>query len=164
MQPLDRQIRVGHHHGFGDLEHEGEWREPARLERVSNVIDDRLRLELLDREVDAHRQRRLPREPPVQERALTAGFLKDPTADWDDQASLFGEWDEVERRDRPARWVHPTKQRFDTVVGAVIEANDGLVMDHELLQLERPLQLRLKLEALDHSLVHRRLEDAVAAF
>ena len=36
-------------------------------------------------------------------------------------------------------------------------------MDLELVQLERSLQLRLELEPLDHALVHRRLEDAIAA-
>ena len=36
-------------------------------------------------------------------------------------------------------------------------------MDLELVQLDRLLQLGLQLEPLDHALVHRRLEDAVAA-
>ena len=65
--------------------------------------------------------------------------------------------------DQPARRVLPAKQRLDAVVAALIEANDGLVVDLELVQLERPLQLRLQLEPLDDALVHRRLEDAVAA-
>ena len=76
---------------------------------------------------------------------------------------LFGERDEVEGLDRPARRVLPAKQCLDAVVAAIIEANDGLVVDLELVQLERSLQLRLELEPLDHALVHRRLEDAIAA-
>ena len=36
-------------------------------------------------------------------------------------------------------------------------------MDLELVQFERSLQLRLELEPLDDALVHRRLEDAIAA-
>ena len=65
--------------------------------------------------------------------------------------------------DHPARRVLPAKQRLDAVVAALIEADDGLVVDLELVQLERALQLRLQLEPLDHALVHRRLEDAIAA-
>ena len=63
----------------------------------------------------------------------------------------------------PRARVHPAQQRLDAVVGALIEADDRLVVDLELLELERPLELGLELEPLDHALVHRGLEDAVAA-
>ena len=56
VQPRNGEVRVGHHHGLGDLEDERRRWEPARLERFAHVVDDRLRLQLLDREVDAHRR------------------------------------------------------------------------------------------------------------
>ena len=99
----------------------------------------------------------------MQDDALAASLLEHPAADGDDQAGLLGERDEVERRDRPARRVHPAEQRLDAVVGTLVEANDRLVVDLELVQLEGALQLGLELEPLDHALVHRRLEHAIAA-
>ena len=45
----------------------------------------------------------------------------------------------------------------------LLEAHDRLVVQLELAGVDRMLQLRAQLEALDHSFVHRRLEDPVAA-
>ena len=94
---------------------------------------------------------------------LAAGLAENPSADGDDQAGLFREGDEVERWDRSARRVHPAKECLDAVVLALIEANDGLEVDLELVQLQRALQLRLEFETLDYALVHGRLEDAITA-
>src|SRR6266508_4814399 len=136
--------------------------EAALFERLSHVVDDRLRLELLDREVDADRQRWRPWELLVQEGALTAGLLQDPAADGDDLPSLLSERDEVEGRNRAARRVHPPEQRLHAVIGLQVETNDGLIVDLELVQLERALQFRLELEPLDHPLVHRGLKHTIA--
>ena len=95
---------------------------------------------------------------------LAAGLLEDPAADRDDEASLFGEWDEAERRNHPALRVHPAQQRLDAVIGARREVDHRLVVNLELLELQSPLELGLQLEPLDDLLVHRRLEYSVAPF
>ena len=137
---------------------------PARLERVPHVVDDRLRLELLDREVDADRQRRASRERLVQANAFATGLLEDPAADRDDQAGLLGERNELQsagssRASGASSGGAPRRRRSSSLV----EADDRLVVDLELVQLERVLELGLQLEPFDDALVHRRLEDAVAA-
>ena len=56
----------------------------------------------------------------------------------------------------------PAQERFDAAVQALVEADDRLVVDLELTELECPLQLCSQLEPLDDALVHRGLEQPVA--
>ena len=59
-------------------------------------------------------------------------------------------------------WFQRT-QRFDAEDLSAGEPDDRLVVQLELVQAERVLEIRSKLEPLDDPLVHRRLEDAVAS-
>ena len=102
-------------------------------------------------------------EPGVHDRAVAAGHLQHPAADRDDQAALLGEWDELVGRDVAARRVRPPQQRLDAVDLVLLQADDRLVVDRELVQRDRLLQVRAQLQPLEHALVHRRLEDPVAA-
>ena len=165
LQARDGHIRVEHHHGLGDLEDERRRGEPAVCERVLDVANDRLRLQLLGGEVDADRERVRPREPSVKDRSLPAGFAQHPGADRNDQTGFLGQRDEVERRDEPALRVVPAEEGLDAVVRILpVEAHDRLVVHLELLELDRLLKLRLQLQPLDDPFVHRRLEEAIAPF
>ena len=59
--------------------------------------------------------------------------------------------------------MHPAQQRLHAMGAPLAEANHGLVVDFELIQLERLLQLGLQLQTLDDTFVHRSLEDSIAA-
>ena len=89
-------------------------------------------LELLDREVDAHRERRLGRQQGLHLARLAAGLAQDPAADRDDQARLLGERDEGVGADHAALGVMPAQQRLDAGDAAVAEAHDRLVVELEL--------------------------------
>ena len=57
----------------------------------------------------------------------------------------------------------PAHQRFDAEDVAPGKAHDRLVVELELVEAERVLQIGAQFETLDDAFVHRRLEDAVAA-
>src|SRR5207244_11979114 len=129
----------------------------APLERVAQVGDDRVRLELANGEVDADRERLLAREALVDDNALAARRVQDPAANRDDQARLLGERDELERRDVPAGRVPPAQERLDAGDLARLEPGDRLGVERELGRLDRALGLGAELGPLRSALGHRRL-------
>ena len=86
-----------------------------------------------------------------------------PATDRDDQTGLLGNRNEVIRRDRSPAGVVPAKQGLDADDLAAGEPHDGLIVEFELVQGHRVLQVRTKFQPLDDALVHRRLEHAVAS-
>ena len=86
-----------------------------------------------------------------------------PTTDRHDQAGLLGEGDEVQRRHEAARGVDPPDQGFDPGDLAALELDHRLVVEAELLVLERALQVGLEFQALQRGVVHRGLEHLIAA-
>ena len=94
---------------------------------------------------------------------LAAPLAQDPAADLHDQPALLGERDELERRDQPADRMAPAQQRLDAGDRAVLEAHQRLVVQLELLALERPLQVGAQLQARHDPVVHGGLEQPVAA-
>ena len=99
----------------------------------------------------------------AEELGLAAPLAQDPAADRDDQPALLGERDELEGRDQAAGGVAPAQQRLDAGDRAVAQADERLVVQLELVALERPLQIGAQLQARHDLLVHGRLEHAVAA-
>ena len=59
--------------------------------------------------------------------------------------------------------MRPPQQGLDAVDLVLLQADDRLVVHRELVQHDRLLQVRAQLQPLEHALVHRRLEDPVAA-
>ena len=49
------------------------------------------------------------------------------------------------------------------MISATGQADDGLIVQFELVEGQRVLQIRAKLQPLDDAFVHRRLEDTVTA-
>ena len=165
------EVGQGRRGGFGVLEQDGlrdfedqaAGRQARCLERRAHLLDHARVLELAPAQVHAHRQRRLDgvRELPLAR--LPAGLTQHPAADRDDEAGLLRERDEVERRHEAALGVVPAHERLDRRDPAAGQVDGRLVVDHELVALERLLELGLQLEALERGEVHVRLEELVAA-
>ena len=136
---------------------------PAASNRVVHVGHDVRVLQLLDAEVDAHRQRRVERELVLHDLRLAAALAQDPAADRHDQAGLLGERDEAVRLQQAALGVLPAQQRLEPADHTVLEAHHRLVVQLELVVGDRALEVGLQLEAGEHDLVHRGLEHPVAA-
>ena len=77
--------------------------------------------------------------------ALTTRRLEHPAPDGDDQARLLRHGDELVRRDRPALRMNPAKQCLDTENLALCEADDGLVVQLELVEREGMLKVGTQL-------------------
>ena len=65
------------------------------------------------------------------------------------RAVLLGQRDEVRRRDEAARRVVPAGERLEAGQRLAVERDDRLVVDVDLVALDRAQQLALELEALD---------------
>ena len=88
--------------------------EPGLAQRVADVGDDVAVLQLLDRQVHAHRTAAAPSGEQARESGgLAAGLAQHPAPDRDDQARLLGERDELVRADQAALGVLPAQQRLD---------------------------------------------------
>ena len=158
-----RQLVVRHQHGLGDLEHEHVRFDPGVLERRANVGDDVRMLELLDREIHGNGEVRCGLARRAQPRRMLAGLLQHPASQVDDQAHLLGQRDELPGLDEPSRRVMPADERLHAGHAAVVQPHDRLEVQLELAPFDRALQLRTQLEPFEDALVHRLLEDAIAA-
>ena len=127
---------VLHHRRLGQLDHHAVRREAERLDRLEHLAH-RGRLPEHRRQVDRHVQV----EPHVAPHcALPAGLVDDPFRDRGDHAGALGQRDELVGHDQAALAVAPPDQRLDAdhVVGR--EVDQRLVVEHELLALDRPPQ------------------------
>jgi len=77
------------------------------------------------------------------------------------EAGALGERDERVRADEPALRVAPANQRLHPDHATVLEFHDRLVVHHELLVDEGPLQFRPLARLLHQVGVHGRVEDRV---
>ena len=77
-----------------------------------------------------------------------------PGADWQNQPGLFHQRNEFHRRHEPQLGALPADQRLDPDNGALLELDLGLVMQHELLVVERAPQLVLERQLLRDPLGH----------
>ena len=101
----------------------------------------------------------------VPARRVATGVLEDLPPERDDQAGLLGDRDELARAEQPALGMIPAGQRLDAVHGAAPERHDRLVVDDDLVLLDRASEIVLDSAALDQPRPHRRVEhlDAIAS-
>ena len=94
---------------------------------------------------------------------LCAGGLEDPAADRDDVPVGLGQRDEAVGRQAPARRVLPADQRLDAGDPLGLELDQRLVLEEQLVALQRQAELAAELHALHELLAHDRLEARHAA-
>lgn len=99
---------------------------------------------------------------PLPDPALAAGLAKHPPAEWQDQARLHGERDELRRWNQAALRVLPAHQRLQADDPAVRQAHDRLIVHRELLALDGTAQFSLQREARHGAGVHTRVEHGPA--
>ena len=87
------------------------------------------------RDVDRHRNRTETRLPPI--RRLPAGFMQHPTTDRDDQAGVIRDRDEFRRRYDAAFGMVPANERLDADYRAGRQGHSRLVVQKELVPLQR---------------------------
>src|SRR5439155_12999150 len=80
--------------------------------------------------------------------ALMQRGVQHPLAERADQARLFGEWDEARRREQAVLRMLPAGERLDSIELSGSEIHEGLVMEDDLVELERRSQLTDEGEAI----------------
>ncbi len=92
-------------------------------------------------------------------RYLARGIHDAFAADIDDHVGIFGERDEVERRDQPALRMAPADERFEAMHMADLQIDNRLVEQFQLVAGDNgPLEVGLEAEALHGRLMHALLE------
>jgi hypothetical protein len=76
-----------------------------------------------------------------------------------DEARFLGQRDELKRRDQTAGGMLPTDQRFETHKASLGQLEVGLVVEEELLAVDRERQILLQLQPGESRGVHARIED-----
>ena len=106
VQPFERELRIRHQHGLGDLEFQPVRRDIVGSERVDDRRHQRRRMDLQRRNVDRHlhmiRQARRFRQRSADH----------PLAHARDQAIVLGEFDELVREHEAAHRMLPAQERL----------------------------------------------------
>ena len=156
VEPAHRGDGVPHEGGLGDFEDEHGGVETVGGERATDVVEELVGVELPHGDVDPDAGV-VPL--PMPGGRFPAGLVEHPTADVDDEPSLFEHRDEDVRRDDALGGVLPAQERFDTLDLNPFEIEDRVVHQRELVVLERPLQVRLEGEPLVGRRLHGVLEE-----
>lgn len=165
LELLFGALRVAHHRAFGDLEGHAIEPQPFLGKAVCQSVHQVGAVELPRREVDADAPRLCGGQQPLfaPAPALPGHLLADPKAQMFDQVRLFRDGDELVGWDVTTIALRPAQQRFEAQEGeAVAEAVNGLVVQFELMGLQRGAQPVLELDAPDDRLVHVGGVEAVA--
>ena len=93
---------------------------------------------------------------------LAAGALLDPAADRLDQAAVLGDRDELGRVEQAALGVLPADQRLEAGDLAGAQADHRLVVERELVAVERVAQLAFDLEPAHRAGPHLGVEEDAA--
>ena len=89
----------------------------------------------------------------------TARFSQHPLTDRNDQTAFFRKGDELQRSELAQRGMPPSDQRLIAVGCARCERDDRLVVQHELIAVDRVTELRNAPEPNESGLVERRVEE-----
>ena len=95
-------------------------------------------------------------------RELAAGLAQHPAPERDDQPALLGDGHERARQHDALAGVAPAHERLDGHDAALVEVDERLVVELELVALERVAQVVLEREALDHAAADVLVEELVA--
>ncbi len=98
----------------------------------------------------------------LQHRAVTAGLREHPLAERDDQSTLLGEGNELERRDHSLGRMTPAEQRLVPRDLVRLEVDHGLVVERELTGLDRLAELDHPPRTLDGRDIQIGVEERVA--
>src|SRR5690606_27421433 len=146
VQHGDEAFRIVHHGAFGKLDLEIARCELGAIERLRDRVHEIVVAKLACRDINRHDERRQSRILP--RLVLRAGRLKHPLADRRNEPDLLGHRDET-------RWFHsllvaepPANESFGTDNGTGAKTNTRLIVELELLSLERTAQIVLELESL----------------
>ena len=141
VQPGDGGGGVPHQRGLGDLQNEQGRIDPAGVQRVADVVDQLVGLELTHGDVDRNA---CPTPPRLPARRLPARLVEYPPADVDDEAALFENRDEDIRRDGALGRVVPAQERLHALDLNPVQIEERVVEQAELVVLERRLEVRLE--------------------
>ena len=143
LEPLDRRLDVGHDRALGDLEVD-----PARLDAglAQDPVDVLLEVgstRLPLRDVDADGDQRVQDAPLGH---LPAGVLEHLQPERHHEPGLLGERDEGVRGHQPTLRVLPPHQRLEPDKASGLHRHDRLVVQHELVVVQRALKAGPKVE------------------
>ena len=137
-QHIVGELGVAQQRGFRDLDLQPVGGEPGHLERIADFAQDVALMELLRREVDGDADAGRPLH------ALHAGLAQDPAAEIDDQAHVFGDRNDIDRRHRAAHRMIPAQQRLAGGDLSRLEIDQRLVEQLELLVRQRLAQVEFQ--------------------
>jgi hypothetical protein len=155
--------RVADELALGDLEHQAAGGDAGVGDRGQEVGGQARIEQLGGRQVHRHEQGGLA-EPGAQGRERVAGVHDHLPAERHDQPGLLGHRDERVGPDDPALRVRPAGERLDPARPAGHQVHDRLIVELDLVALDRELEVLLEAQALNRAREHGRVEPAVAAF
>ncbi len=155
----NRRQRIVHRHPFGQLQFQVLRRQLHFVEDLHHQFRQARMTELHRRQVDRDRHRSQAAGEPVL--ALAYRLAQHPFADLQDLAALFGNRDEVGRRHHAEFGMLPAQQRFGADDAAILEADLGLVVQFQLIALERTAQRIFQLQRMHGAGLHFGSEKAV---
>ena len=142
LQHLGRAEPLVHEHALGHFQFEAFGRQAGLRQRLGHGGDEIGILELIGRDVDRDADVAGPA------RRLLAGGAQYPGTDRADQPGLFGQRDELDRRDAAELRAVPAEQCLEAGELAGVRVDDGLVGEVHLALLERAAQRHLEHAAL----------------
>ena len=128
-----------HEDAFGDLQFQQARLQASLCQDRRDAIRQLWIGALTRREIDRHAQAWHALLLPGPR--LLAGRAERPIADGENHPGVFGDWDEIQRRDLAQLWVGPAHQCFDAGDTAAVQCDLGLVGEGQFLILQRLAQL-----------------------
>ena len=108
--------------------------------------DDVAALKLARRQIDAHLERPQGRELRLPFFGLLASLAQNPLADTQNHAALFGDGDEIDRRNDAFVGMIPAHQGFHADDAVAAQIHERLVIQAQLLPFHRLAQLDFELQ------------------
>ncbi len=142
---FDGEFDVTHDDAFGDLQLEPAGRHAGRAQRARHPFDQIRFLKLARRQVHARHQRLVAREFRLPGDQLPAGLFQHPLPDRNNQTRLLGNDDKFRGRQKAARRMPPTHQRFDRGHPIRVQIDNRLIMHDQFAALDRLPQIVLEI-------------------
>src|SRR3954447_1518280 len=156
-QHVMRQLSVAQQRGLGDFDLEAMRWQSGNLQRVTDLAQHVALMELLRREIHRDADAFRPFH------AFHAGFAQNPAAEIHDQAHVFRNRDDIDRRNGAANRMIPAQQRFTRPYPSRLEIDERLIEQLEFLVGQRLAQVQLQNTAGFDDLGHFVAEEAESA-